>query len=371
MSFFYANIHINEKGISDTFKEEVDMKKHRVIIIGAGPAGLSVALTLNKLGLKDVVVIEKSKFPRYKCCAGYITSKTKKRYEDFGLNINECHYSLIKDFKIFYKMRNRQNIINKFLYTNKNIDRVELDNKFYELAKSKKIKIIENTTILKHIKEKNNLILSNNSSFFYDYLVFADGSNSYGNRYQKIKSKNIAMQLVFNDIKKEEIQIHFGISNKGYGWVSSYNGITNVGLTDVFSSKNNYEKKFEDFLNKLNIKANLKDLRGTYTPIGIKKPIIDNIYYVGDAVGACDPLTLSGLRYALNTGEFCAKAIANNNNKLYLKYINKLKRKFSFTHFLLKIFYLNSTLFCVFEIGCRYFGKLISWAFNNFFINKK
>ena len=80
------------------------MNKHyEVIIIGAGPSGLGAALNLLKNGIKDILVIEQKKFPRYKCCAGYITNKTKKEYESLGLNINKCHYSLIKDFSIFYK----------------------------------------------------------------------------------------------------------------------------------------------------------------------------------------------------------------------------------------------------------------------------
>ena len=110
---------------------------YEVIIVGAGPSGLAAALTLLEEGISDVIVIERFKFPRYKCCAGYITGKTKAVYETFGLNIEEAHYSLIKEFNIFYRLKKRQTILNKFLYTNRMIDRVELDNTFAELAKSK------------------------------------------------------------------------------------------------------------------------------------------------------------------------------------------------------------------------------------------
>lgn len=346
--------------------------KYEVAIIGAGPAGLSTALSLRKSGIKNIIVIEKYKFPRYKCCAGYITNKTRKVYEEFGLNIENCHYSLIKDFNIFYKLNKKQNIKNKFLFTNKNIDRVELDNEFYKLAISKGIKVIEGVTIKKHDIDKNIIVLNDEQVIKYDNLVFADGVNSYGNKYQKEVEKNIAMQLVFKRQHQEEIQIHFGVTKKGYAWVSSYNGITNVGITDVFDRNVNYKEKFQKFLKQLNIDIKLTDLKGFYTPIGIKQPVIGkNIYYVGDAVGACDPLTLSGLRYALESGKYCASAIKNNDNKIYLYYIKKLKIKFKFTSLLSKIFYLKSILFCIFDIGCRYFGSLISFAFNNFFVNKK
>lgn len=346
--------------------------KYHVIIIGAGPSGLASALNLNNYGINNILVIERLKFPRYKCCAGYITSKTKKEYQRLGLNIDKIHYSLIKDFKIFFKLNLKQVINNKFLYTNAKIDRVELDNAFYELAKSKKIKIMEETSIKKHNIKNNYIILSNNEKVFYDYLIFADGFSSYGNRYQEeIKAKNIAMQLIYPSKIKDSIEIHFGITKHGYGWVSSYQGITNIGLTDQYNSKLNYNEIFKSFLQKLKINETITNLTGTYTPIGIRKPIINNLFYVGDAVGACDPLTLSGVNYALLSGKYAAKSIYYQNDEYYLKFIKSLKRKFLIMKILSFFFYLKFNLFIIFNIGCKIFSKLISAVFNNFFVKKK
>ena len=58
-----------------------------VIIVGAGPSGLATALTLIEEGISDIIVMERFTFPRYKCCAGYITGKTKAVYETFGLKM--------------------------------------------------------------------------------------------------------------------------------------------------------------------------------------------------------------------------------------------------------------------------------------------
>lgn len=343
-----------------------------VVIIGAGPSGISCALNLLLNGINNILVIEKYKFPRYKCCAGYITGKTKKAYEQLGLNIDKCNYSLIKDFNIYYNNKHIQKIDNKFLYTNRNINRIELDNNFVRIAKERGIEIKENTTVIKHNINNNKIVLSNKNEVIYNYLVFADGTLGFGSRYQKIKNKNIAMQAIIKTNIKEKIDIHFGISKKGYGWVSSYNGITNIGLTDVYNTKNDYAQLFENFVKSENININEQDLKGAFTPIGIRKPIINkNIFYVGDALGACDPLTLSGLRYGLKSGEICAKAIVNNSNKIYKKYAMKLKIKFSFMRAMQRVFYLKPTLYIIFNIGSKYFGKFISKVFNNFFINKK
>ena len=166
--------------------------------------------------------------------------------------------------------------------------------------------------------------------------------------------------------------MNFGITKKGYAWVSTYNGITNVGLTDLYDKNINYQETFSKFLKDLSLNDDTKELKGAFTPYGIGKPLVnDNVYFVGDAVGACDPLTLSGLRYGLRSGEVCAKAIVLNNNKIYVKHLTVLKMKFNLMKILMKIFYLKGTLFLIFNIGCKCFSNLISFVFNHFFVNKK
>lgn len=347
-------------------------ERYKVIIVGAGPSGLSAAINLYNKGIKDILVIEKFKFPRYKCCAGYITNKTRKFYENLGLNIDKCHYSLIDDFKIYYRLKEKQRIKNKFLYTNQKIDRVELDNAFYELACKMGIAVLEKTHVKSNDLEEKSIAITGDKKLFYDYLIFADGTCGYGSVYQHSKQKNIAIQKIFKSTRDDSIEIHFGITKRGYAWVSTYNGITNVGVTDLYDQNINYQEVFAKFLKKLNFDEEAKMLKGAFTPYGVGKPIINgNVYFVGDAVGACDPLTLSGLRYGLKSGEMCALSIVANNSKIYVKYIRQLEIKFNLMKILMKLFYLKTMLFLIFNVGCKYFGRFISLVFNNFFVNKK
>ncbi len=346
--------------------------KYKVIIIGAGPAGLAAALKLKKLGISDILVVERFTFPRYKCCAGYVTAKTGDEYKKLGLDIEECNYSLIKDFGIFYKNKNRLNITNKFLYTNEKIDRVQLDNAFFKLARAEDIKVEEGVKITAHCPQTNTATLSDGATVAYDYLIFADGTTGFGSRYQRSGKRNIALQLVFESDIPESIQIHFGVTRRGYGWASSYNGITNVGLTDVYSKRTDYNRVFEGFLKQLNISADISGLKGAFTPMTVGKPVIfGNVFFVGDAVGACDPMTLSGLRYGLKSGELCAEAIALGNLKIYKKYVKGLKNRFAFMRVMQSVFYFAPVLCFGFNVFCRLFGKTVAKIFNNFFVNKK
>ena len=59
-------------------------QSHDVIIVGAGPAGATLAYELARRGI-GVLLLEKEKLPRHKCCAGGVTSKAA-RLLDFDIS---------------------------------------------------------------------------------------------------------------------------------------------------------------------------------------------------------------------------------------------------------------------------------------------
>ena len=48
------------------------MRSCEVLIVGGGPAGATAAWKLRRAG-KDVLVLDRERFPRLKLCAGWIT----------------------------------------------------------------------------------------------------------------------------------------------------------------------------------------------------------------------------------------------------------------------------------------------------------
>jgi len=56
-----------------------------VLVVGAGPAGSSAATTLSRHGL-DVVLADKARFPRDKCCGDGLTTGALRRLERLGLD---------------------------------------------------------------------------------------------------------------------------------------------------------------------------------------------------------------------------------------------------------------------------------------------
>ncbi|MBQ6662110.1 MAG: NAD(P)/FAD-dependent oxidoreductase [Firmicutes bacterium] len=348
------------------------IKNHyHTIIIGAGPAGLACALTLLAQGIDDLLVAEKHTFPRDKCCAGYITRKTEKKFKSFGLDPADCGYSYIEDFRLYFKLKCRQRIENKFLFTSREINRVALDEAFFRLAKSRGVQIAEDLPVTGHDPETNKLTLGKTQIVTYDYLVFADGTLGFGSAYQSTARRNLAMQLIFPSDRPDGIEIHFGVTKRGYSWVSTYQGLTNVGMTDEFRQTEDYKKIFADFLKDLGLETDLTGLYAAFTPIGVRKPVLrENIYFVGDAMGACDPFTLSGINYGLMSGEKAALAIAAEDPRILEDYARKLSTKFTVMRLIMKVFYVPWIHWLVFNVGCRFLSGLVTFFFNRF-LNKK
>ncbi len=344
---------------------------YHTVIIGAGPAGLACALTLLEQGVDDLLVAEKYAFPRDKCCAGYITGKTKKEYARFGLDPAACGYTLIKDFGLYFKLRRRQKIENRFLFTSREINRVSLDDAFFRLAAARGVCVAENMPVTSHDIKNSTVVLGKTHTVGYDNLVFADGTLGFGSAYQRDTRRNLAMQLIFKSGLPDSIDIHFGVTRRGYCWVSTFGGVTNVGMTDEYRKKEDYKAVFEKFLRDLGLKADISALYAAFTPIGVRKPVVGgNVYFAGDAMGACDPFTLSGLRYALKSGKKAALSIAQSDPRIIRRYARTLKLRFSVSRLVMKLFYVPPVRWLVFNVGCRLFGGIVTFFFNRF-LNKK
>lgn len=161
--------------------------KYDVIIVGAGPAGLSCAEVLAKGG-KSVLVLEKNKKIGPKICAGGLSAKV---VEDNFLSLQDTD-------NIFYSLKLHFSKISKKLIDSNplvaTIDRCKLGKIMLEKAIKSGAEVRTETKV-KEIKE--NAIIINGQEIKFNYLVGADGSNSVVRKFLKIKTEKMLISLQY------------------------------------------------------------------------------------------------------------------------------------------------------------------------------
>src|ERR1700712_638741 len=72
----------------DLLQESTQPRTADVIVIGAGPSGSSAAYWMATAGL-DVVLLEKTTFPREKVCGDGLTPRGTRALVDMGIDVSE------------------------------------------------------------------------------------------------------------------------------------------------------------------------------------------------------------------------------------------------------------------------------------------
>lgn len=294
--------------------------KFDVIIIGAGPAGLSCAESLKNSKLK-VLILEKNKIIGPKVCGGGLTFLDKQ----FNLPLNKS--------RIFKKQAT---------YLNKNRSVVNLINPLRTMSRSdlgefmvSKISDAKNITIKKDIFVKEiggNTITTSDGKYYFDFLVGADGSNSIVRKHLNLPSKYyMGIQYILPKIMQEMAWFLNPKSiGSGYGWIFPHINYTSVGV--FFDPKKITatiaKRALDNFLSEQKIDA--RDAKLEAAPINCKYVGLKfkNIFLAGDAAGLASACTGEGIAYAITSGEEIGKMILNEDfNPARIKKIIKYKNR--------------------------------------------
>ncbi len=282
--------------------------KYDVIVVGAGPAGLSCAEVLAKGG-KSVLVLEKNNEIGPKICAGGLTAKVEK----------ENIISLQDTGKIFYSIKfHFSKICRKFAESEPIVATIDRG-KLGKIMLEKTIKSgAEIKTGIK-VKEINeNSISVNGQEMKYSYLVGADGSNSIVRKFLGIKTEKLLTTLQYTIPQKiqefEEMEYFFDsrIFN-GYFWIFPHKDYTTIGsgYYPKFTHKNhfNFKSSFENWLSSRHIKTTGLQLEGFPINFDYQGYQFGNKFLIGDAGGFASGLTGEGIYFAIVSGKEVGKKI--------------------------------------------------------------
>ncbi|MBI2350708.1 MAG: NAD(P)/FAD-dependent oxidoreductase [Deltaproteobacteria bacterium] len=93
---------------------------------------------------------------------------------------------------------------------------------------------------------------------------------------------------------------------RGIAWFFPIGNGSRVGVGNYIAD-NHLGPPLEDFLKSLGLAR--AETHGGYFPAGLRQPVEENIFYVGDAAGQCLPLTGEGIRPAIYFGQACGSII--------------------------------------------------------------
>lgn len=312
------------------------MKKD-VIIIGAGPAGLSAAEVLAREG-KDVLVLEQKKIIGDKVCAGGISLKDLK----FGIPKS----LLQRTFKSIIVHAPNETVkisLDKpFMAT---IDRKDLGNWLARKAKKAGAEIKTETSVL---NIGNNFIKTAENKINFDYLIGADGANSIVRRHLCLPSKKVieAFQYILPQ-KFKDVELYFDADRFGpaYAWIFPYAKTTSIGCGadlpykkfTAISVKKNLDswcrqKKFDLKNSVFQAHTINYDYRGHE---------FGNKFLAGDAAGFASGLTGGGIYQAMCSGIDIAKKILDP--KYDCPGIKKLLRVKAIEEAVLGTLFINTT----------------------------
>ena len=316
------------------------MKKFDVAIVGAGPAGSSLAICLHKSGLK-VALIDKSTFPRDKICGDAISPDVVNQLGKMQLGTKEAFMALDKKIwcnAVRFVSPNYHAVDLKLNEEGVNgyvSPRIDFDSFLYKQALLSDAVKDFSGTILKEISTSIDgvCIQLESESIEAKMVIGADGAHSIVKRtfMDEPMDKDhycAGLRVYYENVSgfsdDNAVELHFyNELLPGYFWVFPLPGNrANVGLgmlsSFIAKKKPNLKKLLQEIIDThpnvkdrfANAKA-LEQIQGFGLPLGSKKRLIsgDRFLLLGDAASLINPLSGEGIANAIRSGRVAADHI--------------------------------------------------------------
>ena len=308
--------------------ENINSKSYECCIIGAGPAGLLAARTLQMMH-QDFIVIDREKVPGLtKPCGGFIPSRALDEFE-IG-RIDGQH----KIYNIRLKFRDAEMITVEFEEpTGVNVRREKLAEVLMADIPPEKILLGKSVT---HVDVRGATCTttiddcSTQETLTSKLIIDASGANPVSQRFVPLRERPSNAQMGYGiqyHLKRNKEfegtnDFFYGgeYSPKGYAWCFPCHDIAVVGTGGLVDRVRTSETRVEEYLTNLiekvePLKSELQDaeivrkesalmpLGGIITPSHGKRMLL-----AGDAACHCSPISGEGIHYSMIAGEEAARA---------------------------------------------------------------
>ena len=287
-----------------------------VVVVGGGPAGSTVAAKLAQRGI-DVVLVERMRVPRRKCCAGGLTAGAAKLLPPSALSVLENEIRGIRVSSVGGRSA-RWIADGPFMYME---SRERLDLALWEEAGRCGARVFDGQEAIRVESAGGGVEVTCAALIVRGrFLVGADGAAGvvgglFGTRRRHVA---VGVALEFEQEEAEEgrdtgmVDLLVGLPGRTYGWVFPRCGVVSVGI-EIHGRLKDRESALQQVCQLAGVQGRAALYRGVH-PIPTcvdrrARVTLDRVVLVGDAAGLCDPLTGEGVRHALLSAGFAADAV--------------------------------------------------------------
>ncbi len=288
-----------------------------VTIVGSGPAGATLAYELAKRGI-GALILEKEKLPRYKCCAGSVTSKAVRL---LNFDISEVAEDVVQEVSFAFNLGSPylRRSDRPLMYA---VMRHAFDHFLIRRAQQLGAVLMDGQEV-KQVQVRGDWVEIHTAGnvFRCRLVVGADGAYSIVARelgmgrsieYLVGIEAEIAVPEEVLAKWKSRARMDLGCVPSGYAWVFPKRDHLSVGAGCHSSKARDLHVHYQKFLDSLGIGGYASADPGSHLiPTSTKGRLVsqDKALLLGDAAGLCDPLTGEGIHHAILSAQLAAQVI--------------------------------------------------------------
>jgi geranylgeranyl reductase family protein len=314
-----------------------------VIVVGAGPSGSATAYHLAQAGL-NVLLLEKTVFPREKVCGDGLTPRATKQLIKMGVDLDAPGWIRNKGLRIIgggVRMELPWPDLASYPDYGLVRTRMDFDQILAERAVAAGAKLRLNTSVTEPIVDDTGRITGvvaktpdGETRFTAPLVVAADGNSTrlslaMGLRKRDDRPMGVAVRRYYTSPRHDDDYLESWLELwdgerllPGYGWVFGVgDGTSNVGLGLLNTSeafKNvDYRALLKSWLAGMPEEWGYQEenatgpVRGAALPMGFNRTphYTRGLLLVGDAGGMINPFNGEGIAYAMESAEMAAEVI--------------------------------------------------------------
>ena len=315
-----------------------------VIVVGAGPGGSSAAYWLASAGL-DVLVLEKTTFPREKVCGDGLTPRGTRALVEMGIDVSEAagwlHNRGLRVIGGGQRLHLDWPELTSFPGYGLVRPRADLDQLLAQQAVKVGARLQEQVTVTEPVLDKNDRVVGvktrDGKTYRAQLVLTAEGvsgklAQALGVHRNDKRPLGVAVRRYYaspkthDDYLESWLELWDGVPNEsnllpGYGWIFGMgDGTVNAGLGVLNSSAGfkttDYRTLLTRWLDNTPEEWGLREqnatcpTRGAALPMGFNRTphYARGMLLVGDSGGSVNPFNGEGIPYAMESGRFAAEA---------------------------------------------------------------